>query len=119
MLIVAAITIFTLIATPERIITSRIASLTEDYYENYFYDRIGEFSNNDASFEEIMHDYAVHGFAPLSLNQLTHFDNGRHLDASGSLSTYCNMERSSVQIFPFAPYGRTDYDVKYSYSCNF
>ena len=118
--------IFCLIATPENVIKNEITTITSDYYENYFYNKILDnnyLSTDDADFdastmENILGRYTARGFATVSLRQLLLTDNSKP-DTTAYLEKYCNLDRSNVKIYPEAPFSRQDYHVEYSYSCKF
>lgn len=129
MLTVILFTIYNLIATPEFLVKREIDSITRDYYENYFYPQILE--NNSLSPEEsnltviepVMSEalkrYAEHGFARLSLRQLTLFDDRRHGASQRYLSEYCNLDQTLIKIYPEPPFGSKNYRIDYTYSCEF
>ena len=126
-LTVIAYIIFCLIATPEKLVKDEIASITSDYYENYFYNSILEnnsLSQEDTDFnapamEEILKNYSARGFADITLRQLLLYDDQKHSAATEYLSKYCNLDSSRIKIYPEAPYKRQDYHVDYNYSCKF
>ena len=111
--------LFTTLSTPERVITHQVEAISTDYYENYFYDQIGSNATSNTSIPEIMEKYLTRGFAKITLNQLLHFDNGRHSGAASTLSTYCDLENTYIKIYPLEPFGRQDYRIDYHYSCEF
>ncbi len=57
-------------SNPESIITGKINSITEDYYENYFYPRIEEYGTTDKTLSEILSRYTETGFSRITLRQL-------------------------------------------------
>ena len=129
MLAVLAFTIFNFIATPEFLVKREVESITKDYYENYFYPQILE--NNSLSRDEsdpavlepIMSEalkrYIEHGFARVSLRQLTLYDDRRHGASASALSEYCNLDQTLIKIYPESPFTSTNYRVEYDYSCKF
>ncbi|MBQ2695263.1 hypothetical protein IJG04_01335 [Candidatus Saccharibacteria bacterium] len=112
-------TIFTITATPENTVKSKIESITADYYENFYYENLITFATTERTLEQIMQPYAEHGFTKVTLEQLLLFDNQRHADSANILTTYCNDTATYITIYPDPPYNRTDYHVNYNYSCNF
>lgn len=127
MLIVIGFSIFCLVVTPETLVKDEIASITSDYYENYFYNKVldnNSLSTDNADFdasamEKILKNYTNRGFASVSLRQLLLSDDQKHIASSEYLEKYCNLDRSNIKIYPEAPFSRQDYHVEYSYSCKF
>ena len=100
------------------------------YYENYFYPNILKnnsiYENDVASpttaepiMSNILEKYTERGFSRIDLNQLLLYDNFKHYSSASSLSSYCDLEKTFITIFPEPPYTRQSYHVKYDYSCNF
>ncbi len=106
------------IFNPERVAEEKIEELAKDYYENYYYDIFvsGLPEEDYATAFLTYHDY---GFQRIYLRELLLFDNGRHADYRGYFDGqyFCNTNHTSIQIFPYPPYGKTDYEVKYTYDC--
>ena len=121
MLMVVLAILLNIFSDPERVVKRKIEAITADYYENYFYPQITAVSEmqNSNNLAEKMKRYETPGFAEVSLRQLLLFDNERYAEAASILTTYCDENKTSVQIFPESPFGKTDYHVKYHYSCNF
>lgn len=119
MMAVILMLLFTSLSTPERVIARKVEEITKDYYENYFYDRLGQYETEKRPAAEILERYETTGFARVSLRQLLYFDDDRHIAALSTFENYCDLDATSVQIYPDAPFGRTDYHVEYFYSCAF
>ena len=102
---------------PERIIEGKIEEISKDYYENYFYNQIGRYNTAGDSVEDIVSKYSDTGFSRVTLNQLLYYDNSRHASLRPILTEYCDLENTYIKIYPYAPYGRTDYSIDYHYSC--
>ncbi|MBQ9017575.1 hypothetical protein IJ118_00675 [Candidatus Saccharibacteria bacterium] len=119
MMAVILAVLFSVLTKPDRIIKGNIESLARDYYEHYYYDSIGKHSDTPVTPAEVLPKYAENGLAAISLKQLLYFDNERHLDQKSTLETYCDIDATSVRIFPEPPYDRTDYRIDYNYSCSF
>ena len=111
MLSVVLTLLFTSFTQPEKVVTSKIERIVADYYENYFYDRIKDYSNLD--------NYTESGFSRVTLRQLLLFDSERHAKETSLLSQYCDTESTYVRIFPEEPFERHDYHVDYHYACTF
>lgn len=113
--IAVAIAIFcALFFTPERITKSTISALAADYYENNFYDQL---SLDQASPSEIT-KYETYGFAPVTLRQLLLYDDQKNAATATSILKYCDENATVIRFFLDSPYGKTDYHVDYTYSCN-
>lgn len=117
-IIVATIAVLTaiicsLVFNAERTTKSTISHLASDYYENYFYSNIS--SNNPA---EVMNKYTDAGLTRITLRQLLLYtpQNSVYED---TLLRYCDEDNTYVVFYPKAPFGKTDYDTKYTYSCSF
>ena len=127
MLTVTGFTIFCLIATPEHLVKTEIASIATDYYENYFYNSILENNSltpdnpdfNKPIMENILKDYTDRGFASISLRELLLYDNRKYTSATEYFEKYCNLDRSNIKIYPEAPFNRQNYRIDYDYSCKF
>ena len=117
MLVVVLALLLMFFLKPERLVKSKIEAMSADYYENYFYPNVTK--DNSASLEEIMKRYEIPGFAMVSLRQLLLYDNEKNADAAKTLTTYCDENTTYIQIFPEAPYGKTNYHINYHYSCTF
>ncbi len=104
---------------PQRVAERKLKYLAKDYYENYYYDKF--VATLDGSEKNTFEKYAEIGFSPVYLRQLLLFDNER--DASFekyfTTSNYtCDKNSTKVQFFPTEPYGKTDYKIVYTFSCN-
>lgn len=108
-----------IIFDPERAAKRELEHISRDYYENYYYDIFTENTPED-ELAIALQSYADYGFPPVYLRQLLLFDDGRH-EASRSYFTgqyFCNTNHTSVIYLPRPPYGATDYEMKFSYDCN-
>ncbi|MBR3264306.1 hypothetical protein IKF94_03735 [Candidatus Saccharibacteria bacterium] len=103
---------------PKKLAENELQSLAKDYYENYYYDVFTE-QLPESDYLVAFTTYSEYGFPKVYLRELLLFDDSRHADSrpyfEGQYS--CNTNRTSVTIIPYAPYGRTDYEVKYDYDC--
>ena len=106
---------------PENLVKSKIDTLTRDYYENVIYDDlvISAQQNQKESFEEIMQKYELHGFSRIALRQLLLNDIDKNAEVAEFLRQYCDENKTFAQVFPEAPYSKSSYHIKYTYSCNF
>ena len=121
MVLVIFTTIYSILNKPEDRVKARISALATDYYENYFYD---DFTSSEqfAQIEDInsaMEKYTRRGFSDISLRQLFLHDSSRTTNDAAFLKNYCNENKTFIRIFPEPPYGKTDYHIEYTYSCNF
>lgn len=91
-------------------------SIAHDYYESYYYEK---FLQNGAATKSL-EQYSQSGTPAVYLRQLLHFDNDRHADSAKIFNQpdfTCDTNKTSVKFFPVYPYGKTDYTIKFSYSC--
>ena len=129
MLTVIAFTLYNLIATPEFLVKREVESITSDYYENYFYNKIlennsinpkeSDLSIIEPAMSKALEKYVSNGFARVSFRQLLLYDDRKHAASSNFLSEYCDLDKSIIKIYPESPFGRKNYRVDYSYSCKF
>ena len=99
---------------PQAVVERELASLAKDYYEHYYYDKLG-----DRAAEQLA-KYESTGLPSVQLQQLLSFDNHRHEKSKSAFNRsgyVCDLGATTVKYYPAAPYGRTDYTVKYNYSC--
>ena len=124
-LIISVAIITTLVSTlffdNEKNVKAKISQLTNDYYENYFYEQL---VNSDKlkqldNFEETMEKYHNGGLSILSLRDLLLYDNKKNIQYEEYLTKFCDKQATKIRIFPDPPYGRTDYHADITYSCNF
>ena len=101
---------------PENSIKREIASLAEDYYENYYYKGL----ETAAGGEKIdLSKWANVGFAAVTVRHLVLYDNGKNAAHEEKIAKYCDLSKSSIVIYPDAPYGQKNYHIKYNLSCKF
>lgn len=106
------------ILDPKKMAEHEMERISKDYYENYYYDNfIANLSEEDAAIA--FTTYSEYGFPKIFLRELLLFDNGRHADSRSFFDGqyYCNTNHTSMQIVPKYPYGKKDYDILYSYEC--
>ncbi len=103
---------------PQKLAEGELEMLAKDYYENYYYD---VFTNSlpDEDYLVAFTTYSEYGFPKVYLRELLLFDDGKHAESRPYFEGQylCNTNRTSVTIIPYAPFGRTDYEVRYSYDC--
>ncbi|MBO7718054.1 hypothetical protein J6S37_00975 [Candidatus Saccharibacteria bacterium] len=118
-LLVIGALIYSLTYNPEEHTKSTIENLSQDYYENYLYPSFSDadsFKNNP---ESVMEKYVKFGFPTVSLRQLLLYDNHKNEKYADELEKNCDKDQTIIKIFPEAPYGKTDYRIEYTYSCEF
>ena len=113
-IVVAIALVCSLILNPEHTTKSTISKLATEYYEEYFYPNI---STDDIS--KTMSKYANSGFSKIPLSQLLLYNNQQNASYQPSLTKYCDENTTYIQFFPTEPFGKTDYRIEYTYSCNF
>ena len=120
MLTVVIFAVYKAINTPEKMTKDRIADYAREYYENYFYPKVKS-SVSAESFESAMRNYAEKGVdnGRIALRQLMLFDGGRFKNELSTISEYCDIDQTYVEIFPEKPYNKENYHMKFNYSCEF
>ena len=107
---------------PSKVAARKIDELGRDYYENYYYPKLVESLENNVSIEDTLAKYSEDGFSPVLLRHLLLFDNGKDADYSrffDSSKYNCDKNISSIKITPVAPYGKKDYKIESSLTCNY
>ena len=118
MVLVGVYALVAVFMDPEAAVPRKIEFLARDYYESYFYDNFKDnlsSSNVDSVFEK----HVEIGFSPVALRQLLLFENGKHSEEREYLEKYCDTNRTTVVIYPEAPFNKNNYHVKYNLSCQF
>ena len=92
--------------------------LAKDYYENYYYDVFTE-NLPEEDYLVAFTTYSEYGFPKVYLRELLLFNDAKHASSRGYFEGQylCNTNRTGVTFIPYAPYGRTDYEIKYTYDC--
>ena len=121
MLLVTLSALLKLFSNPERIVKQKIEAITTDYYENYFYPQLTAENEiqNSTNLAKNMERYTTVGFSIVTLRQLLLLDGMRYAEATDILTTYCDENKTYIQIFPEPPFEKTNYHVDYHYSCEF
>ena len=118
MVLVASAVVLGLLLRPERQIKRKIETMATDYYENYFYKNFSE-TVAGGSVVDAVKGYAEKGFTKVPLKQLLLFDGGKYRGLMDEMKKYCDVDATTMQIFPKEPYGNKNYKIEYNYSCNF
>lgn len=118
-LVVIFYLIYSLINRPENRVPRLISEISEDYYENYLYEKFSKSDSFKNDPDKTMELYSQYGFTPVDLKTLLLYDNQKNAKYSEELRKYCSVEATSVKFYPESPYGKKDYRVEYSYSCEF
>ena len=103
--------------TVEHNTMERLDFLAKAYYEDYYYDLFMNTVDGD-KIEKIKR-FEEHGFAPVYLRQLLSFNEGKYSTYRSYFDGICDTNTTLVYYYPHAPYGKTDYEIKYVHSCNF
>ena len=104
---------------PEKVAKRKFEELAVAYYEDYYYDRFMSEISPELK-DERMKTYETTGFQPVLLRQLLLYQNGKNASYKKYFETdgfSCDKNKTSAKFYPVAPYGKTDYTVKYDYSC--
>ena len=116
--------LFHLFNQPEKLVVQKIDELVADYYENTFYQSIVDSKalksgTSNKTVEDVIKRYNKFGSDKITLRQMMLYDENRHTQTFDYISHYCDMSDTYAFYHPHEPYGKTDYDVKINYSCNF
>ncbi|MBR3172484.1 hypothetical protein IKF21_01010 [Candidatus Saccharibacteria bacterium] len=112
---VACIFIF----NPEQQVKSKLSSLAQHYYEDYFYTNLENSDQFSGDAEKALQKYEDKGLPPVTLRQLILANKASDSSDATFLSKHCDNGATSVKFYPEVPYTRTSYHVEYAYSCNF
>lgn len=117
-MILAALFVFSkLFFTEERVANYRLDALAKNYYEEHFYGEYIRASKDSA--EKTLAEFEKRGFGRTFLRQLLTFDENNGGNVREKLDEICDTNKTYVTYYPKSPYGKTDYEFKYVYSCNF
>ncbi len=104
---------------PEKVAQRKFEELATTYYEDYYYDKF--MSEIDPELKEKkLEVFEQTGFQPVLLRQLLLYQNGKYASYKGYFEKdgfSCDKNKTSAKFYPVKPYGKTDYTVKYEYSC--
>lgn len=103
----------------ENIIKTKIDSLANYYYEEYFYENLINSKNFSGDAEKTLENYKDKGIARVLLRQLVSRSPEELRDNIKTIEEACNKDKTYVVFYPDPPYERTSYHKEYSYSCNF
>ncbi|MBO7720505.1 hypothetical protein J6S35_02630 [Candidatus Saccharibacteria bacterium] len=105
---------------PKKLAEDELQRLAKDYYENYYYDVFTQ-KIPESDYALAFTTYSEYGFPKTYLRELLLFDDGRNAKSRAYFDGqyYCNTNQTAIQIIPYPPYGRTDYEVKYTYDCEY
>ena len=105
--------------SPEKLANDALAEIAEDYYENYYYQKLIKSLPKEKSFEDAMAEAEKDGFPKVYLRHLLLFDNGKYEKRAKLFDSKrydCDKNSVSVQFFPVAPFGPKDYKIVYDTS---
>lgn len=119
--IVIAAMLFALLYKHDNVVKSKLDSLARDYYENYLYDAFANSvqTSGNTTIEEVMEKHSARGLSRITLRQMLLHDAKGNADLAEYLRSYCNENKTYMQVFPDPPFDKTSYHIKYTYSCNF
>lgn len=122
----AVIVLFSLILNtyyePSKVVERKIEEIARDYYENYYYDKFVSSIPEGKTLEDAMSEFQESGFSQVLLRHLLLFDNGRNSKYSSLFDSgryVCDRNTTSIKITPKLPFGKKDYEISYSLSCNY
>lgn len=129
-LLMVFFTFYHLIATPEYLIKKEVEEMTTDYYENYFYptvlennmvprSQVEEAADSEEVLAPILEKYSKIGFSRVTLRQLLIYDNYKNASYKNVLSEYCDLDKTTVKLYPESPFKKENFRAEYTYSCKF
>lgn len=123
-IIIAFVIVFTvsiglMFFSTENHVKSKIDHLARNYYENYYYEKIINSKKFDGDVTGILENYRESGFSPAPLRQILLYDTDENKSTAEYIKKYCDYNKTYIRFYPDSPYGKTDYHIDYSYSCEF
>lgn len=118
-LMVGVSLLITVYFNAEAVAKRKFEELATRYYEDYYYDKFMA-EIDPALKDEKLRMYEETGFQPVLLRQLLLYQNGKYASYKGYFEKdgfNCDKNKTSAKFYPVKPYGKTDYMVKYEYSC--
>lgn len=115
-LAVIAAVVAALVCNTEFEVKSRLSSLADTYYEEYFYPNA--FSGT-GEIAEALAKYTETGVTAVNLRQMLLHTPGITSGQIDFLRKYCNEDTTTATFYPEAPFDAKSVRVQYSYSCNF
>lgn len=99
---------------------TELKAMGQDFYENYYYEYAGK---SDEEREQYLSKYATIGIK-INLSNLGRYNKSVNeekikLFVNKDTKEECDKEKTRAIIYPKAPYGKTDYDIKVELSCGF
>ena len=98
---------------PVAVAEQELEKLARDYYENYYYKTLENPATTLAEFAET-------GLPSVKLRTLLAFDDGKYEELRELFSRTewtCDTNLTAVKVFPYEPYGETDYRIELKPSC--
>ena len=117
-ILVIVTVIFSSYFTNEHLVKSKINSLANEYYENFFYNNsISNIPENER--ESALGRYLESGFSTITLNHLLLYDDQKNKEYSDYLLGYCDGNLTYIKFYPLSPFNKTSYRAEFTYSCDF
>ncbi len=104
----------------EEQLTEYLKELGKDFYENVYYQQIGQ----DEESRKVFLTKLKHDGIKLTLNSLSTHKIEENKDkiesfVNNETKKACNKENTKVIVYPQAPYGQTDYKIEITLDCGF
>lgn len=101
-------------------IQSEIASISAEYYEQYFFPDLEQsiHIHSNSPIADTLSQYTATGLSRVPLRQIiahTHHDE----TIVHYITTHCDENTTFVHFFPEPPFTSSSYHITYDYSCNF
>ena len=120
--IVAAAIIFGIKGTknPEKVLTAKLSELGTDFYENFYYDKLG---SSQEEREEVLKKFTDKGIK-IDLDNLfrVNSDNSEDLKSlfvNKKTGSACDTKNTKVIIYPKDNFGKKDYKIETVLECGF
>lgn len=102
--------------TKEDKIEKKLIKMGRTFYEEYYYDALVEQKGSADNAISYLSQFADKGLKISFDNLKTYFDKNNFMNYTELMD--CNVDKTRAIIYPKAPYGKKDYEIKADLSCN-
>ena len=107
---------------PDLVAENRFKKIAREYYEDYLYPTIvkeNTFGDGSIDLTNAFKKYRGNGFPAVKLRNLLLYkaDAEKERDYFQNDRYYCDTNTSAVSFRPKEPFGKTDYEMRYSLNC--
>lgn len=101
---------------------SKLMRMGKDFYENFYYENVTA-HKTDEEIEALLSRYKDNGIK-INLDNLGRFDSSKYEAEIKSFvneetKVSCDVNNTRAIIYPYSPYGVTDYEIKTEFDCGF